>query len=180
MQYTISSPHNAFSRFLQPASTALNRKAAASGVVLLRNKAVGTAPLLPLDLSRYVGKMGSILVAGATADNGNNTLGNYACNAGNCSSNVTGVLGGLRNAQTGLHTKGNVLYSPGCTSTNCSDPGTVYAICSTILCMLYCSTIRIILPSRTPPILVDGSSFSTAAAAAKKAMVTVVVLGTLG
>ena len=99
-------------------STALNRKAAASGMVLLRNAApVATprahaeeaavrpeapAPLLPLSLGAYLGVPGSILVAGATADDGNNTLGNYACDFGNCSTNVTSILGGLRNAQTGL------------------------------------------------------------------------------
>lgn len=65
------------------ASTALNRKAAASGMVLLKNAKVGSTgtDLLPLDVTAYTGTAGSVLVAGPVADNGNNTLGNYACNS---------------------------------------------------------------------------------------------------
>ena len=33
---------------------------------------------------------------------------------------MTSVLGGLRNAETGLHS-GQVVYMPGCTTTNCSE-----------------------------------------------------------
>lgn len=33
---------------------------------------------------------------------------------------MTSVLGGLRNAGTGLHS-GQVVYMPGCTTTNCSE-----------------------------------------------------------
>jgi hypothetical protein len=165
------------------ASTALNRRSASSGMVLLRNSATARArdsatarasdpsgagasktataavvaaavaatpaALLPLKLSQFVGKEGSILVAGATANNGNNTFGNYACDNGNCSTNVTSVLGGLRNAQTGLNRHGEVVYEPGCLSTNCSEGA-------------------------------DSDSFAAAVAVAQKAMVTVLVLGTLG
>lgn len=74
-------------------STALNRRVASSGMVLLKNGDAGVArgaalgggnPLLPLDAAELRGQKGAVLVAGATADNANNTFGNYACNPGNC------------------------------------------------------------------------------------------------
>jgi len=51
------------------------------GMVLLKNAKVGSTgtELLPLDVTSYAGTAGSVLVAGPVADNGNNTLGNYAC-----------------------------------------------------------------------------------------------------
>ena len=126
-------------------STALNRKAASSGMVLLQNgKGKDGKPLLPLTASKLAGTKGSVLVAGPVADNGNNTLGNYACNPANCSSSVTTLLGGIRNADTGL-SGSEVVYMPGCKTTNCSE-----------------------------------SDFGDVAAAAGKASVAVVVLGTLG
>ena len=103
------------------ASTALNRKAAAEGMVLLVNKKTASgSPLLPLDATSLAGTAGSVLVAGPVADNGNNTLGNYACNPGNCSTNITSILGGLRNAGTGL-SKSEVTYVPGCITTSCHE-----------------------------------------------------------
>ena len=51
------------------ASTALNRRAASKGMVILRNK----GKLLPLDVAHYKGAKGSVLVAGPVANNGNNT-----------------------------------------------------------------------------------------------------------
>ena len=96
------------------AATALNRRAAASAVVLLKNgnegppiaaATVATAlaehesegegavksvvPLLPLELSALIGRAGSVFVTGPLANNSQNMLGNYACDAGNCSTNVT-------------------------------------------------------------------------------------------
>ena len=52
-----------------PASTALNRRAAASGMVLLKNgpAEAGGKPLLPLDARSLQGRRGSVLVAGPTA-----------------------------------------------------------------------------------------------------------------
>lgn len=52
-------------------------------MVLLKNSKVGSSgtKLLPLDVTAYTGITGSVLVAGPVADNGNNTLGNYACNS---------------------------------------------------------------------------------------------------
>ena len=61
-----------------------------------------------------------MLVAGPTAANANNTLGNYACNSGNCTTNVTSVLGGLRNAGSGL-TNGEIVRVAGCETTNCRE-----------------------------------------------------------
>lgn len=49
------------------------------------------------------------------------TLGNYACNTGNCSSNVTTILGGLRNAGTGLDTKEEVSFIQSCSTTSCHE-----------------------------------------------------------
>ena len=110
-------------------ATALNRRAAAEGMVLLKNDAVkgkGDKPLLPLDASVFVGHAGSVLVAGPIADNGNNTFGNYACDWGNCSTNVTSIFGGLRFADTGL-SHGEVRYIPGCATTNCSGADVDFA-----------------------------------------------------
>ena len=128
------------------AATALNREAAAKGMVLLQNN---NGPLLPLSLADYAGGgggggKGTILVAGPTANNGNNTFGNYACDAGNCSTNVTSIFGGIQHAETGLD-HGEVIYEPGCSTTNCSE-----------------------------------SDFSVAEGLARKAKVTILVLGTLG
>lgn len=133
------------------AATALNRRAAAAGMVLLKNDAVasaesaGRAPLLPLALDSLVGVAGAVLVAGPLANNSINMLGNYACDAGNCSTNVTSILDGLRNAGTGLHTPGTVQFVPGCHTTNCTE-----------------------------------TDFSSASSLAAQAKVTVVVLGLLG
>lgn len=102
------------------ASTALNRKAAAEGMVLLKNGHHDGKPLLPLDSKSLVGTAGSVLVAGPVAANGNNTLGNYACNSANCSSNITSLLGGVRNAGTGL-SGDEVVYIPGCSTTSCHE-----------------------------------------------------------
>ena len=76
-----------------PKSTALNRLAAAKGMVLLKNGGTTSAKnggttgamrkLLPLDASLFRGHPGSILVSGPVADDANNTLGNYACDMGN-------------------------------------------------------------------------------------------------
>lgn len=63
------------------ASTALNRKAAASGMVLLKNDKVGSTgtPLLPLDATTLAGTAGSVLVAGPVADNGNSECDTTLC-----------------------------------------------------------------------------------------------------
>ena len=103
-----------------PAATALNRRAAASGMTLLKNGVHGGEALLPLDAQDLLGVAGSVLVSGPTAANANNTLGNYACNTGNCTTNVTSVLDGLRNAGSGL-TNGEVHFIAGCETTNCHE-----------------------------------------------------------
>merc|ERR1719174_1331743 len=104
------------------ASTALNRDIAAAGMVLLKNgKGSDGQPLLPLDLSKFKGKAGSILVTGPTADNARNTLGNYDCGytpGPHCVNNVTSILGGLRYSGTGLDTN-EVKFHQGCSSTAC-------------------------------------------------------------
>ena len=157
-----------------PASTAINRRAAAEGMVLLKNGPQGsggggdsdavtamaskaatgaatataaatTTLLLPLAVSELVGKTGSVLVTGPVAANGNNTLGNYACDFGNCSTNVTSILGGIINASSPPLNGGEVVYVPGCSTTSC--------------------------PESTFPEVTD---------AAARASVVVVVLGTLG
>eukprot|EP01051_Picozoa_sp_SAG22_P009235 SAG22_NODE_755_length_7442_cov_2.270598_3_plen_301_part_00 len=56
------------------ASTALNRRAAAAGMVLLKNGMHQGNPLLPLDVEPLRGVPGSMLVAGPTANNANNSL----------------------------------------------------------------------------------------------------------
>eukprot|EP00936_MAST-01D_sp_MAST-1D-sp1_P000772 g772.t1 len=154
------------------AATALNRRAAASAVVLLKNgnegppiaaATVATAvaehesegegavksvvPLLPLELSALIGRAGSVFVTGPLANNSQNMLGNYACDAGNCSTNVTTVLDGLRNAGTGLVGEEVRFFKvPGCSTTNCTSQ----------------------------------TGFDTAAAKAASAKVSVLVLGILG
>ena len=70
------------------------------------------------------------MVAGPQADNAPNTLGNYDCgynaeiwhNPGyeGCVNNHTSVVGGLRNGGTGL-TGGEVVYEPGCLSSDCTE-----------------------------------------------------------
>lgn len=99
---------------------------------------------LPFDtrytlLNVFPGKTGSIVVGGPQADNAPNTLGNYDCgynaeiwhNPGyeGCTNNHTSVVGGLRNGGTGL-TSGEVVYEPGCTSSDCteSDFGKLVAV----------------------------------------------------
>ena len=99
-----------------------------------------------------LGKTGSILVAGPQADNAPNTLGNYDCgynaeiwhNPGyeGCTNNHTSVVGGLRNGGTGL-TAGEVIYEPGCTSSDCteSDFGKVTSVsfmCQWIRVLAWC------------------------------------------
>ena len=81
-------------------------------------------------MSALPGKKGSIVVGGPQADNAPNTLGNYDCgynaeiwhNPGyeNCTNNHTSVVGGLRNGGTGL-TSGEVVFEPGCTSSDCTE-----------------------------------------------------------
>lgn len=95
-------------------ATALNRQAAAAGMVLLQNGRWKGKPLLPLQAGQLKGKPGSVLVSGPDAIDGNNTLGNYACNPANCSSNLTTVLGGLTHAGSGL-TNAEVVYVETCT-----------------------------------------------------------------
>eukprot|EP00039_Didymoeca_costata_P007118 m.96434 g.96434 ORF g.96434 m.96434 type:complete len:835 (+) comp13547_c1_seq2:207-2711(+) len=101
-------------------STSVNRRAAAKGMVLLLNKNTSRGkPVLPLDVSMLQDKE-SVLVAGPNANNANNTFGNYACDYGNCSTNVTSILDGIKNADTGLN-KGQVVFEAGCNTTNCSQ-----------------------------------------------------------
>lgn len=59
------------------ASTALNRLAAAKGMVLHKNGQHDGRMLLPLSAKTFKGVSGSMLVAGPVANNGNNTFGNY-------------------------------------------------------------------------------------------------------
>jgi hypothetical protein len=80
-----------------------------------------SAPLLPLSARAFAGKKNSIVVAGPIANNGPNTFGNYACDAGNCSTSVTSILGGLVNASAPMLNSGEVTYIAGCSSTSCNE-----------------------------------------------------------
>lgn len=63
-----------------PQSTALNRLAAAKGVVLHTNRQSpknGMKPILPLKKDMFAGLDNSLFVAGSLANNANNTFGNY-------------------------------------------------------------------------------------------------------
>ena len=102
------------------AATALNKRAALEGITLLKNGGTdGKAPLLPLKLSTFAGKPGSLFVAGPIADNAQNALGNYDCGytpGPGCVNANTSIVGGLRNGGTGL-SKGEVVYVACCSST---------------------------------------------------------------
>ena len=106
------------------ATTALNRDLASAGMVLLKNGLGHDGrPLLPLDVAKFKGKPGSILVTGSNAANARNTLGSYDCGytpGPDCVNNMTSILGGLRYGGTGLD-GGEVRFEAGCSSTACPE-----------------------------------------------------------
>jgi beta-glucosidase-like glycosyl hydrolase len=115
------------------ASTALNRRAAQEGITLMKNGvAANGRPLLPLNLSSFLGQPGSIFVSGPLANNAPSTLGNYDCGYNDwnysknfdplpgCVNNHTSMVGGLVNGGNGL-TGGEVVFSQGCSSSDCVE-----------------------------------------------------------
>ncbi|RUT45153.1 beta-glucosidase [Paenibacillus anaericanus] len=108
-------PKNAAKVIGSEEHTALARKIAGEGVVLLKNE----GKILPLSKAS-----GKIAVIGPNADVGYNQLGDYT--SPQPSSKVTTVLGGIRSKFA--EEPGRVLYAPGCRIKDDSKEGFDYAL----------------------------------------------------
>lgn len=108
-------PKNAAKVIGSEEHTALARKIAGEGIVLLKNE----GKILPLSKAS-----GKIAVIGPNADVGYNQLGDYT--SPQPSSKVTTVLGGIRSKFA--EEPGRVLYAPGCRIKDDSKEGFDYAL----------------------------------------------------
>lgn len=99
-----------FDELQSPEHIALNRRAASEGMCLYKN----ANNSLPLKMSSFSLQPQSLLVAGATADDGDNLQGNYAPHT---DIGAVSILDGLIAAVGAT----SVVHQPGCLTVECPD-----------------------------------------------------------